>query len=194
MLDKWSGNPEHTGMPDHVPDYELEDVLRLERPEQMAAIFDETRNLIIGLLNDRAATVSQIAETLGKPKGTVGYHMKILEDNGLVRVVRTEKVRAVEAKYYGRTARTFDLSGAVDAELVGVHIARAIEEMAANEPNLDLPGMSTVRYVRIPEERAREWQEKLVALVNEFLEEPRGGDRVYGLMVALFPTQRPYIK
>src|SRR5690606_35395634 len=103
-------------------------------------------------------------------------------------------VGAVEAKYYGRTARTFDLSGAVDAELVGVHIARAIEEMAANEPNLDLPGMSTVRYVRIPEERAREWQEKLFALVNEFLEEPPGGDRVYGLMVALFPTQRPYIK
>ena len=83
FLDKWSGKPEHTGMPDHIPDYELEEVLRLEKPEQMGVLFDETRNLIVGLLNDKAATVSQIADTMGMPKGTVGYHMKVLEDHGL---------------------------------------------------------------------------------------------------------------
>ena len=65
--------------------------------------------------------------------------------------------------------------------------------MAANDPDDHLPGMSTVRYIRIPEERAREWQERLIDLVNDFLEEPREGDRVYGLMVALFPTKRPYL-
>ncbi|HEX6946377.1 MAG TPA: winged helix-turn-helix domain-containing protein [Acidimicrobiia bacterium] len=181
-------------MPDRFPDYELEDVLRLERPEQMAALFDETRNLIVGILNDKAATTSQIADALGRPKGTIGYHMKVLEDAGLVRVVRTEKVRALEAKYYGRTARTFDLSGAVDAEFVGIAIARAVEEMSAGHgEDHEIPGMSTVRYVRIPEERAREWQERLLELAQEFIDEERGGDRVYGLMVALFPTRRPYI-
>lgn len=177
-----------------MPDYELEDVLKLDKLEQMGALFDETRNLIIGLLTDKAATISQIADAMGKPKGTVGYHMKVLEDQGMVRVVRTEKIRAIEAKYYGRTARTFDFSGAVDAEHVGVAIAKAIEEMAANDPDADLPGMSTVRYVRIPEERAAEWQARLVALAQEFLDEPREGERVYGLMLALFPTQRPYLQ
>lgn len=180
-------------MPDKRADYEAEDILRLDRPEQMGALFDETRNLIISMLTDKAATVSQIAEAMGKPKGTVGYHMKVLEDHGLVRVVRTEKVRAIEAKYYGRTARTFDLTGAVDADHVGVAIAKAVEEMAANEPEADLPGMSTVRYVRIPAERAGEWQHRLLALAQEFLAEPREGERVYGLMLALFPTKRPYL-
>jgi DNA-binding transcriptional ArsR family regulator len=37
----------------------------------------------------------------------VGYHLKVLEEAGLVHVVRTKKVRAIEAKYYGRTARIF---------------------------------------------------------------------------------------
>lgn len=180
-------------MPDQRPDYEAEDILRLDRPEQMAAIFDETRNLIIGLLTDKAATVSQIAEAMSKPKGTIGYHMKVLEDHGLVRVVRTEQVRAIEAKYYGRTARTFDLTGAVDADHVGVAIARAVEEMAANDPEAHIPGMSTVRYVRISEERAAEWQDRLLALAQEFIAEPREGERVYGLMLALFPTQRPFL-
>ena len=181
-------------MSDRFPDYELDDVLRLDRPEQLSVIFDETRYLIVGLLTDKAATISQIAEALDKPKGTIGYHMKILEDAGLVRVVRTEKVRALEAKYYGRTARTFDYSGVIDdARFVGVTIGRALEEMAAHDGDRDLPGVSTVRYVRIPDERAQEWTERLKSLVEEFLEEPRGGDRVYGLMVALFPTRRPYI-
>ncbi len=180
-------------MPDQRPDYEAEDVLKLDRPEQMGALFDETRNLIIGLLTDKAATVSQIAEAMGKPKGTVGYHMKVLEEHGLVRVVRTEQVRALEAKYYGRTARTFDLTGAVEAEHVGIAITQALQEMAANDRENDLSGMSTVRYVRIPEDRAVEWQIRLMGLVQEFLDEPREGDRVYGLMLALFPTRRPYL-
>lgn len=180
-------------MPDHIPDYDAEEILRLDKPEQMGALFDETRNLIIGLLNDKAATVSQIADAMGKPKGTVGYHMKVLEQHGLVRVVRTEKVRAIEAKYYGRTARTFDLTGAVEVEHVGVAISKALEEMADTDRDADLPGMSTVRYIRISEERAAEWQERLLALAQDFLEEDRDGDRVYGLMLALFPTERPFL-
>lgn len=184
------------GMTDHrVPDYEVEAVLRLEAPEQLRALFDDTRHLIINLLSDKAATVSQLAEVTGTPKGTIGYHVKVLEEAGLVKVVRTEMVRAIEAKYYGRTARMFDLSGVVEgAAHVGLALSRALAEMTARAPGTeDLPGMSTVRYARIRSDRAREWQERLVALVEEFIDLPREGDVVYGLMVALFPTERPYL-
>ena len=40
-------------------------------------------------------------------KGTVGHHLKVLEAAGLIRVVRTRKVRALTEKFYGRTARLF---------------------------------------------------------------------------------------
>src|SRR5699024_10214475 len=71
------------------------------------ALFEDTRKQIVSLLLERAATTSELAEVLGKPKGTVGHHLKVLEEAGLVHVVRTKKVRALEAKYYGRTARVF---------------------------------------------------------------------------------------
>src|SRR5699024_12695647 len=91
----------------HVPDYPLADGLTLEDPAQYRALFEETRQQIVALLSERAATISELAATLQKPKGTVGHHMQVLADAGLVHVVRTQKVRALVAKYWGRTARIF---------------------------------------------------------------------------------------
>ena len=48
-----------------------------------------------------------MAGALEIPKGTVGHHCKTLEAAGLIRVVRTRRVRALEEKFYGRTARVF---------------------------------------------------------------------------------------
>ncbi|MDH3190613.1 MAG: winged helix-turn-helix domain-containing protein, partial [Acidimicrobiia bacterium] len=87
---------------DLSPDYELSETMPLETVEQFKALFDDTRMQIADLLLERAATTSEIAETLSKPKGTVGHHLSVMEEAGLIRVVRTKKVRAVEAKYYGR--------------------------------------------------------------------------------------------
>ena len=52
---------------------------------------------------------------LDTPKGTVGHHLKVLEKAGLVRVVRTRKVRALTEKYYGRVARLFVLKSTDDS-------------------------------------------------------------------------------
>ena len=90
-------------------DYDFaHDVLRVEEPEQFKAVGDPTRQKIISLLSERAATTSQLAEALGQPKGSVGHHLKVLEKAGLIRVVRTRQVRAMTEKYYGRTARLFE--------------------------------------------------------------------------------------
>ncbi|MFZ0624970.1 MAG: winged helix-turn-helix domain-containing protein, partial [Acidimicrobiia bacterium] len=89
-------------MADHIaPDYPLKETLEFETSEQFRALFEDTRLRIVDLLLERAATVTELAETLGKPKGTVGHHVAVLEQAGLVHVVRTKKVRAIEAKYYG---------------------------------------------------------------------------------------------
>ena len=87
-----------------VPDYELDDRLELE-PAQLKLMLEPTRLRIIDLLSERAATTSQLADVLGRPKGTIGHHCKALERVGLIRVVRIARVRAMEERYYGRTAR-----------------------------------------------------------------------------------------
>src|SRR3954447_18359577 len=89
------------------PDYELADRLALSEPTQVKAIGHPLRTTILGLLHERAATVNELAVTLERPKSTVAHHVKVLREAGLVQVVRTRRVRAVEERFYGRTARMF---------------------------------------------------------------------------------------
>lgn len=187
--------------PAAAPGYELDEHLALT-PDQLKVFFDKTRMTILDLLSDAGATTSQIAEALDMPKGTVGHHMKVLDQAGLVRVVRTKKVRAIEAKYYGRTARTFLLGSTKDTEEIdyepGFMFREALEDIAAAYEQRDRlegkPGTGTIRHVRIPDERAKEWVERLHALLDEFIKQPRGGDTSYGFVLGLYPTVRPVIE
>lgn len=183
-------------MTDHkAPDYELEPTLQFERPEQYRALFEETRLQIVDLLMERAATIKELSETLDRPKGTIGHHVSVLEEAGLIRVVRTEMVRAIEAKYYGRTARTYLIGdrGDIGIDLAPDHfLQKAAHEFSAiDQP--DAGTLSTLRYARIPAERAGEWAGRLADLVADFTAQKRGGETTYGLLVAMYPTNRPHL-
>lgn len=176
------------------PDYDLADELAVERPEQYRALFEDTRARIVTLLLDRAATTTELAEVLGKPKGTIGHHLKVLEDAGLVRVVRTERVRALEARYYGRTARVFWYDHVAEARGEAARTltraaqqAAGTDEVAAREAGMQ-PPFAYLRHARIPAERAHAWHDRLAALIDEFLEEPAEGDVTYALVVGLHPA------
>ena len=187
-------------MPAHtVPDYELEETLEIDSIDMFKAVFDETRMQITDLLTERAATISEIADTLGKPKGTIGHHVQVLDEAGLIQVVRTKKIRAIEAKYYGRVARTFLLTSRVKDLDVGVSPDYFLTSAAADYANAahtyeaDRPMMSTLRYARIPEERAREWMLRLGELTQAFVADVREGETTYGMLVAFYPTDRPHL-
>lgn len=186
-------------MADHSnPDYQLPETLQIDKPEQYKALFDETRLQIVDLLLERAATIKDLAETLDKPKGTVGHHVGVLEEAGLIRLVRTKKVRAIEAKYYGRTARTFLLAdqGKGDIDLAPGHfLTKAASEFGGSKADEEtvVGPLSTLRYARISKDRAEEWGERLKDLAQEFTREHREGDITYGLVIGLYPTDRPHL-
>jgi DNA-binding transcriptional ArsR family regulator len=183
---------DQTGARPAVPDYELAEQLELERPEQYRALFEKTRMEIVSLLLERAATTSDLASALDKPKGTVGHHLKVLEEAGLVHVVRTTRVRALEAKYYGRTARVFIYHKVGEATNEPQRIlSTAAAEVAAVPDDNELPFNSNIRYARIPAERAQEWSDRLNELITEFGLQERGGDVTYGFVMAIYPTKRP---
>jgi len=170
-------------------DYEIDDEVVADTPEAMKALAAETRLLILDLLLDRAATTSQLADALDIPKGTVGYHLKVLEKVGLIHIVRTAKVRAMTEKYYGRVGRTIVMGGVPDQAdpLYMVHAALRDVRHVEGEP---LP-MFTVRTARIPESRAMEYVQAVKELAAEFSAEPRRGERVYGLLAVVYPTDLP---
>lgn len=176
-----------------VPDYELDDELRLENATQLKAISSDLRRTILAMLSERAATTTEIAESLERPKGTVGHHLKVLAGAGLVRVVRTRKVRALTAKYYGRTARTFVIAGDPSQPSKGFDMLRQVMDEAVVRPGEALP-MFTVRHARIPLERALEFAEAVNRVAIEFAAEPRDGAVTYGLVGGVYPTDRRALK
>src|SRR5215213_3890393 len=101
------------------PDYDLADRIALTRPSQVKAIAHPLRTTILGLLHERAATVSELAVAVERPKSTVAHHVKVLSEAGLVRVVRTRRVRAIEERFYGRTARMFYVAVEQSGVLLG---------------------------------------------------------------------------
>jgi DNA-binding transcriptional ArsR family regulator len=93
--------------PENRPDYETEEVLVVGEPAQLRALADAVRTRIVLLLSERARSTTELAAEVGLAKGTVAHHLRVLEQAGLIRVVRTRRVRAVTERFYGRAARLF---------------------------------------------------------------------------------------
>jgi DNA-binding transcriptional ArsR family regulator len=155
---------------DRSPDYELDDVLIVEDPKQLRALAENSRARIVSLLRERAASTTELAAALGSPKGTVGHHLKVLESAGLVRVVRTRKVRALTEKYYGRVARLFvlksdeslpdDLRGGAISALM---LRRAAEELIASGDEQETAGLVSIPLSEADRVRFERRLNKLVA-------------------------------
>ncbi len=173
------------------PDYELAEHIDVSLPGQLRAFSDPLRVTILDLLLERAATVRDLAAAVGRPRSTVAYHVKVLVEAGMLRVVRTRRVHAIEERHYGRTARMFAI-GIVD--LPGGPVwANAISEAATESgPAHEADRLRTVsRHVRIPDERAGEFWERVEAVAREFTQLSRSGDTVYGFVAGLYPTDHP---
>ena len=123
--------------------------------------------------------------------GSVAYHVGLPADAGMLKVVRTRRVRAIDERYYGRTARVFYV-GAIRPEqatiLANYLDAAALESVGAHQAD-DLRAI--MRHARIPRERAAEFWERVLKLAQEFTQVPRSGQTVYGFVAGLYPTEYP---
>jgi DNA-binding transcriptional ArsR family regulator len=176
------------------PDYELADRIALTEPAQVRAISHPLRNVILGLLHERAATVTELAAAVERPKSTIAHHVKVLVDGGLIHVVRTRRVRAIEERFYGRTARMFFVG--VDRAASGEEMPRdfndfevAAQESAAAFHDGKLWGF--IRHARITEQQAGAFWQQFHELVDEFDKLPRSGDTMYGFAIGVYPTDFP---
>jgi DNA-binding transcriptional ArsR family regulator len=175
------------------PDYDLADRIALTTASQVKALSHPLRNTILSLLHERAATVNELAVALVRPKSTVAHHVKVLREAGLVQVVRTRRVRAIEERFYGRTARMFYVATRSSA---GDSLPRDFNdfEVAARESMAayhDGKLWGFIRHARISVAQASQFWERMTDLVAEFDELPRSGDTVYGFAVGVYPTDHP---
>ena len=139
------------------PGYELEETLPFQSPEQFRALFEDTRLRIVDLLAGTSSHGDRAGGGPGQAQRDGWAPRFVLEQAGLIRVVRTKKVRAIEAKYYGRTARTYLLSPKVDVDLVvspDYFLTSAASEYAkaahGEEELIHHTMISTLRYAADP--------------------------------------------
>jgi DNA-binding transcriptional ArsR family regulator len=170
-----------------VLDYELADEVRADTSARMKALGDPLRMAIVDLVLERAMTVTELAERLRRPKGSVAYHVNVLVEAGLLRIVRTHKVRAIDERYYGRVGRTIVFEHA-PGEVP--FLAEMVAEVDLEVPEDKATVGYTYRHARIPRERAQEYLDRLQAIALEFIDEPRDGDVEYGMYIGVFPTNR----
>jgi len=175
-----------------VPDYELAPSVTADTPQLLKALAEPVRSVILDLVLERAATVTELATALDRPKSSVAYHVDVLVDVGLLQVVRTRRVRAIEERFYGRTGRTIVFGdGPTPARAVRLDfLVEAQSEAAVSEPGHI---RSTMRHARIPEDRADEFFARVVELAEEFTTLPRDGDVVFGFVAAVYPTGHPVL-
>ena len=143
------------------PDYEADDILVVSETEQLRALADDVRLQIVAILRERAATTTELAEQVGLAKGTVAHHLKVLEGAGLVKVVRTRRVRALTESFYGRVARLYVLKSSDDKPQARVRLSPA---------------------------DAESFQRRLERLLRDFRSAESADGEEYELVATIYPT------
>jgi hypothetical protein len=174
--------------PPAPPGYDLADRLVVTRAEQVRALAHPLRTTVLGLLGERAASVAELAQATGRPKGTVAHHVGVLHRAGLIQVVRTRRVRAVEERFYGRAARTVTIAvqGADLPTDQNDFVVAATESRDAEERRRL---WSFIRHARLDGEQVDEFWLRIRDLVEEFDRLPRSGDTTYGMAVGIYPVE-----
>ncbi|MEU7872186.1 helix-turn-helix domain-containing protein [Dactylosporangium sp. NPDC049140] len=171
-----------------MPDDDLPETFHVTTEEQLRAVSNLTRHRIIAALRFEPATITQIAERVGLAKGSSSYHVRLLERAGLVKVVRTRKVRGVIERYYAMAARTIELPdpGAGQPDVLMRHAVADLEAAPADgERHVQLA------HLRLTDEQFAELGSRLQALADEYraLSDPSLPDA--SLVFALFhPASR----
>lgn len=170
-------------------DYAAKDTLLVAEPKQLKAMADPLRTQLIQLLRDRARSTQEIAEELDVPKGTIGHHLKVLEDAKLIRVVRTRKVRAMTEKFYGRTARLFlyQAEDPADGRAISANTLRQAATEVEQAPMAT--GFGLVR-ARLTQKDMRRLENRAKKLMADFRAADGAGGRPCSFTMGIWSAER----
>ncbi|RKN45033.1 ArsR/SmtB family transcription factor [Streptomyces hoynatensis] len=165
-----------------MPTDDLPETFHVTTGEQLRAVSNLTRHRIMAALRFEPATITQIAAKVGLAKGSSSYHVRLLERAGLVKVVRTRKVRGVTERYYALAARSISLPdpGEGGPDVLMRHALADLEASPRKERHVRMA------HLRLTAEQFTQLAARLQALADEYqkLSDPSLPDA--SLVFALF--------
>lgn len=198
--------------PNQQDPWEPAQAITVTNLETLKVVSDALRARILDLLRAEAQTVKQLASVLDLPPKKLYYHINLMEQHGLIRVVQTRLVSGIQEKTYRATAYLFLFDQEVfaasntDAHSLPPGMALLFEttknQLAQSIADrlVDLEESSPLRRLlanwnmqRLTPEQAEAFYAKLTALIAEFetIEQaPVTPERqAYRLFLTLFPVR-----
>lgn len=153
-------------------------------------------------------TVKTVAQQLGVTPTKLYYHINMLEQHGLIRVVSTRVVSGILEKSYQITANSFEASPSLTAPnatledalgfMTSVLDAGKLEmRRAYNSGQFEMPAspseakqamLVTKTVVSLTEARAKKFRERMSKLLGEFSDEQSTETKDFSLTIAFHPT------
>lgn len=147
--------------------------------ERARVLVDPMRREIVRLLSNGGKTENELAEILGLSDPSVGHHLKILRDSGLIRLARQEVGKhGIVEKFYESNARIYFIDSKkmpleIERYFMPISLERARGIIAAAEVMLDKSQEFSAPEV---EEFARALASALVQVAPRF-SRPWNGER-----------------
>lgn len=85
----------------------LKEVHILNSLEEINIVSDPIRLKILMTLGTSPKTAQDLSDALGVSRSKIHYHLKILQQNGIIEVVDTELINGITQKYFLPVAKAF---------------------------------------------------------------------------------------
>jgi DNA-binding transcriptional ArsR family regulator len=162
----------------------------LHSPAHFRALGHPLRHRLFNLMRQRPATLAQMAVALGSTKGTVGYHIQLMMDAGVVQLAGTRRVRGGTERYYEPVSG--DLRNDADAETrTSFLVQAALDEMLPHRPGDE--DFAVLRHLRLTPAQAREVAERIARFGTDGQLADDDDGEPHGLLCCLYRADIPVL-
>ncbi|RDW17129.1 ArsR family transcriptional regulator [Oceanobacillus arenosus] len=165
----------------------MKPIMTIETYNQLKALGDPLRTDMMMYLCEGPYTGQQLSETLNIPRGKIHYHLKELEKNNIIEIVKKEEKNGIMQKFYRSVASGFTISD----ELLPIHEIdktkrqifysmidrakrrvqtapkQAFERKGNSENPEDWGYMAAAMEIEASETQFKKWTKKYFALMEE---------------------------
>lgn len=174
----------------------MRDIELIEDPAVAAAALDPIRSRLLAELAT-PGSAANLATRIGLPRQKVNYHLRALEERGLVRVTEERRHGGLTERVLEATAASYIVSPAalgkraLAARYLIALAARMLREVAQLDAKQDTLGLDAEIKFATPDDRAAfasELTETVTRLVSKYHDD---AGRAHRLVIATHPIQEP---
>jgi DNA-binding transcriptional ArsR family regulator len=175
--------------------FKMKKLYFLNHPNEIKAYIHPTRITLLQMLAKEKRTISSIAKELNIHPANITHHFKLLEKEGLIRLVEKRDIGRNIEKYYRAIAKDFIVkpksSNKEDKAILGLSVLKndlvsAMSRIDEENYNKVLTLLGTAKINKVDFDY---FMEKLIKLVDEF-KKCRSKDGVqYTINMSIYPSE-----